>query len=88
MVEKLLDVWPLGAFGLRDGAPLLQGSRGVAEASAENLQVIVALVPQLGVSCGGSRTERSLIYSAVNRLSGPQPTWSGVGVADPGAVVR
>lgn len=53
LVEKLLDVWTLRSLGLRDGAALLQGSWGIAEASSENLQVVVALVAQLAVSCGG-----------------------------------
>lgn len=72
LVEKLLDVWTLRSLGLRDRTPLLQGSWGVAEASAENLKVIVALVPQLGVGCRGSRMEKSLVYSAANHLCGPQ----------------
>lgn len=81
LVEKLLDVWTLRSFGLRDRASLLERSWGVAEASAEDLQVIVALVPELGVSCRCFRMEKSLIDSAVVYLCGPQE-------ADPGVVVR
>jgi len=60
LVQQFLDVWPLRALRLGDRAPLLQGSWSVAEATAEDLQVGVTLVAQLGVGCGTQRWESEL----------------------------
>ena len=53
LVQQFLDVGPLGALWLCDGAALLQGPRGVAKATAQNLEVSIALVAQRGVGCSG-----------------------------------
>lgn len=67
-----MDVRPLWAFRLGDGAPFLQGPRGVAEAPAQNFQVIVTLVSELRVCCGGWRWEEVLIYFTRNPPRGLQ----------------
>lgn len=62
-----MDVWPLGAFRFSDRAPFLEGTRSVAEASAENLQVCIALVPELRVGdwgeLSGTKGTRDVVHT-------------------------
>lgn len=51
LVKQFLDVRPLWALRLSDGAAFFQGSRRITEAPAEDVQVSVALVTHLRVGC-------------------------------------
>lgn len=80
LVKQFLDVWPLWALRLSDGAAFFQGSRCVTEAPAEDVQVSIALVTHLRVGCEEGKELFSPTLQLCHGRGSPSPTdWGEFG---------